>query len=465
VSFSSLRIGASALSVAQRAMETTSHNVANAGVDGYTRQRVELTAARPTPGTAGSRGDGMRGAGVTIVAISRLRDQLADIAYRSEAATAGETTARATVLDRMQSGLGPVTGGAPAALSQFYAAWDQLALTPTDPAARAGVMNAGAAVARALREGREQFAEVTGDVSLRVAGAVDEVNNLTTQIATLNRVVLDAVTAGQAPNDLLDQRDRALDRLASLTGATFRIGDNQVADVFLGSRSLVRGPQAVPLAAYQAGGRPDVGFADDVAAGNPLPAAVKGEIGGYVEVTNTTIPSLLAGLDAVAAGLIGAVNARHGAGYGLDGSTGTPFFAGSTAADIELSPGLTTDKVAAGATAARNDGNNALALAALRSDPGAVTNTDGSTSSVGDALRAFAGRLGAAAAGAFQAAEASVASAESAAKNRSAASGVNLDEEMVDLLKYQHGYEAAARVVSIADGMLDTLINRMGAGR
>ena len=111
--FSTLSIGASALSAAQRAVETAAHDGANSTVEGYTRQRVALAASQPGAGSAGVRGSGMRGTGAQVVAIERLRSALGDLAVRAEAGTAGSSGARAAVLDRAQGILGPYADGLP----------------------------------------------------------------------------------------------------------------------------------------------------------------------------------------------------------------------------------------------------------------------------------------------------------------------------------------------------------------
>lgn len=450
--FPSLSIGASALLAAQRGLETTSHNVANATNTAYTRQRTEIVASQPTPGTPGMRGDGMRGTGVTVVAINRMRNQLADVSWRSEAASAGSAAARSTTLDRAQEILGPFTAGAPDALSKFWSSWDQLALTPTSPAARAGVINAGQQLATSLNDASRGLDEITADVNLKVNGDVSEVNNLIGLVAKLNGAILDATTAASAPNDLMDSRDAALDKLSTLVGATSRTNDNGMVDVYVGGTAIVRGTTTETLSAAQVGGLPTVKYADG------RTAAVGGELGGYISVSNQTIPSLRADLDGIAQGLRDLINDAHTSHYDLNGVGGEAFFTGNGAADLAVSSTMTADKVAASASGSPNDGNGALSTAGLRSTIGVGSST------VGDALAALAGRLGAEAASAAQQSTASQTSMTGLTSSRAALDGVNIDEEMVDLLKYQHMYESAARVISISDDMLDTLINRMGVG-
>ncbi len=290
-----------------------------------------------------------------------------------------------------------------------------------------------------------------------MASSVDEVNDLAGRVADLNAKITDALAKGSAPNDLLDQRDVALDRLAALTGATTRAGSapGQV-DVQVGGAALVAGLVTRPLVATRSGtGVPGVAFVDG-------PATVGGELGAAVRVLSVDLPQFSAQLDDVAVRLAGDVNAVHAAAYGLDsGGPGSPpdggaFFTGTDARSLAVRAGLTERGIAVSASGAKTDGNAALTMSGLRSagDP-----------TVGDLVRGLTGRLGAASAAATRDAATAGAGLSAATALRDSANGVNIDEEMVDLVKYQHAYQAAARVISMADDFLDTIINRMGAGR
>src|SRR5690242_1193563 len=139
----SLWTSVSGLFAAQRQLEVASHNISNVNTPGYSRQRAELEASRPMPGVYGARGDGERGTGVTVKDVIRMRNQLTDNAYWTEAGNGGADDVRAEYLQRAESVLGPIGGGVPDGLSKFYAAWDDLSLNANDTAARQGVLDAG----------------------------------------------------------------------------------------------------------------------------------------------------------------------------------------------------------------------------------------------------------------------------------------------------------------------------------
>lgn len=453
MSFASLNIGASSLLATQRAVDVVSHNIANSAVDGYTRQTVNITAATPTPGTPGETGTGMMGTGVVVTGIGRMRDLLTDISYRQQAAATGSAAATSTVLDNAQQILGPLDAGAPKALSDFYAAWNQLSTTPTDAAARQGVINAGSTVAQSLNDAATSLSQLTSDTGSKMAADVDTINGLTAQIAALNKQILSATAAGSAPNDLMDTRDRALDQLSSLIGATYQTDDTGQVNVFLGTNSLVRSADSTNLVLSQSGGTYTLSTTGQVS----RPVTPGGELGGFMTAVNTTLPSIRGDLDTVASQLISSVNAVHEAGYDLQGNQGGAFFTGTDASSIAVSSAITTNTVAAAVRPnTPNDGDNALAVFQLSNSPVS------STGSVGDNLRSLAGRLGSLASAADQTNTAAQTALTGYQTARSSADGVSVDEETVDLLKYQRSYEAAAKVISTADSMMDTLINGMG---
>jgi flagellar hook-associated protein 1 FlgK len=448
MSFSTLTIGATGLYAAQRAVEVAAHNVSNANNEVFTRQRVSIQSALPTPGTAGMRGDGDRGTGVTVLDISRLRDRLSDVSFRAEASISGAADARADTLSRAESLLGTFGDGAPEALSSFLATWNQLAMTPTDASSRSSVLAAGQRLAEGLNAAAAQLTTVGHEVALRVTDDVNELNGLLSSVAKLNYEIIKASTSDRSPNDLLDQRDAALDRISRLTGALQTPMPDGAVNVSIGGVPLVDGITASTVAT--SGTEPVT-----VSVGG-APVAFGGEIGGYVAAVGADLPAYRTQLDALAVALRDVVNAAHGAGTGLDGSTGVAFFSGADASNLSVNPALTPDGIAASETGALADGNNALSIATALRQTAAV-----GTQTVGDAIRSFGGRVGQASADATRNAKTAAASLNAAAAARSSLNGVSVDEEMVDLVKYQHSYEAAARVISVADGMLDKLINEM----
>ncbi len=448
-SFSSLGIGVSALTAAQRAVETAAHNVANAGTTGYTRQRLSVQTSLPTPGTPGLRGDGMRGTGVNVVSVDRLRDRLADVAFRSEAGVESAASARAEGLSRTESVLGPYGAGAPEALSRFLAAWDGLSLNPSDGAARATVLSAGAGLADSIRSTAEGLDTVSSELTTRVDDHVGELNGLLTHVVDLNLAVRRAEVGGAQPNDLLDERDNALDRIVALTGAAVSLDADGVPQVHLGGVALVAGGRAAQLVRAGTGAQARLETTDRT------PVTAGGLLGGYLSVVKSDLPDLSSQLDVLAGALRDRVNALHGESTDLDGRAGGALFTGAGARDLRLAE-LTEDQVAASRSGKAADGEGALAMSALR------TERLVGSQPLGAALRAFSAKVGQSVTDATRSATTAKAGLQAATLTRASSNGVNVDEEMVDLVKYQHAYSAASRVITVIDEMLDKIINQMG---
>jgi flagellar hook-associated protein 1 len=448
-SFSSLNISYSGLAAAQRAMEVTANNIANVNTEGYSRQRVELVNSPPTPGTFGKRGDGMRGTGVTIADVVRLRSSLSDTAFRSESAVQASWSAKSEIMARAEQVLGPVNGGTPQALADFFGSWEELSLQPDSLAARQAVVQAGATLTGSFRSAASDLDELSTGVAAQVHDTIDQVNRLAAQVAQLNAGIADATNGQQSPNDLLDQRDHLLDQLSQLAGVTVRQSDLGVVDVYIGGQALVRGETADTLTTP--GDVPPTiqwSFGDAAAPG--------GRLAGLVE-SGQTLVSLRSELDDVANDLRSLVNSRHQQGYALDGTTGHSFFSGSGAGDFDVT--ATPADVAASASGAAGDGNFALELAGLRSEilPGGATGVSSE-----DGLHGFAARLGTLAS---QAADSTAASGEilgGLGRDRAEISSVSVDEELANMIRFQRAYEASARLMTTLDGMLDRLINSTG---
>jgi flagellar hook-associated protein 1 FlgK len=176
-----------------------------------------------------------------------------------------------------------------------------------------------------------------------------------------------------------------------------------------------------------------------------------GTMGGMVDTMTAIIPAMSDALDAVARNLADSVNAVHQTGYSADGSTGLEFFTGTTAGTIKVAITDPQQVAVSGLTGAL-DNSIADAIADIGDK---VTGPDRQ-------YQSMIGQLGVTAQATTRRAEIQANVTEQVDASRESQSGVNLDEEMANLLRYQRGYEAASRVLTTIDSMLDQLINRTG---
>ncbi|HVT77406.1 MAG TPA: flagellar hook-associated protein FlgK [Acidimicrobiales bacterium] len=440
----SLWTSVSGLFAAQRQLEVASHNIANVNTPGYSRQRVELEPSRPQPGVTGS-GGGVVGTGVTIKDIIRLRNGLTDSAYWTESGNSGATQVRSDVLQRAESILGPVGSGVPEGLSKFWTAWDNLSLNGNDTAARQGVLDAGNELASQIRGASAQLQRLTSDTTQNVSETVDNVNRLAAQAAKLNQAIKESMVSGHTPNDLMDQRDQVIDQLTNLTGGTVQAGDFGTQNVYVSNRPLVFGSDSETMQASTSGAVTWTIDGKSVAGG--------GRLGGLQELVNTTLPSIGADLDNFANGLRDVINTAHLAGVDQDGNPAQAFFTGTGAHDLAVNASLTTRNVAAATTNNASDASNALNIAGLRTAAAVGSST------LGQSIQALAGRLGGMSASAQASAGASKDMLDSISTQRAQDSSVSTDEELADIVQFQHAYQASAKVIQVVDSCLDTLVN------
>jgi len=450
-----LSIAAGAMTAHQKAAQVTSHNIANAATEGYSRQRPLLVTA-PSLHTA----YGSLGGGVFLADVSRLHDAFADAAFRRNTASASESRARHDVLERIEQLYGePSDTGLAAVLDAFWSAWSDLATMPDGVAERSAVRYRGEALALHLNRLAGELVDLRLDTEQRLSDAVAQINELARQIADLNRDILAAEAAGGTASDLRDARGRALDELAELVDIQVIEHERGDISVIVDNATVVDGPLSGALEVRTVGA--DVVLA--VAGGVTTVPRPGGRIGALVGVLNEDIPSQMAQLDALAAALVEEINALHRAGTNPAGATGVDFFdpAGVTASSIRLSAAVDADSRQIAAGSPDGSGNYqagandiALQIAALRDKP---------LSALGVSANAHYDRmvvdLGARIASSAAAADAADTLAASASVRRESIRGVSLEEELVMLMRHQSAYTAAARVVSVADEMIQAVLS------
>ena len=260
------------------------------------------------------------------------------------------------------------------------------------------------------------------------------------------------VVMGQEPNDLRDQRDLAIDSLAKIGNITVSYSGNEVATVTLGGLAVVdpTGPIARTRADF------DTQFGSS--------ALVSGKLQGYLDAYTNVIPAYQTRLDDLAISLHDAVNTQHAAGFTLAGNAGGLFFASAaitSASQLAIHPALSADgslfAAAGSAAGAPGDSSNALALIALRTNSAPTGSTLGTT--FDDYYASLITNLGALTQTAARDDDALAEVVRTLTDRRDEVSGVSLDEEMTNMVQYQHAYAAAGRVMSAIDEMLDVLMH------
>ncbi|MET0602717.1 MAG: flagellar hook-associated protein FlgK [Solirubrobacteraceae bacterium] len=435
-SFYGLQTAMRGLLAQQRALDTTGHNIANASTQGYSRQEAVLAAAPATwiPQGAVQGGAGAHlGSGVDVQAYRRVRDTFLDLQYRAQATRLGEASARTEGLDRAELALAePSDDGINKQLSEFWDAWSDLANSPDDAAARQSLVEKAGAVAEAFGIVDSQLKLVGEHAQAEydaLTAAGGEVETTAREIAALNDTIKRFVTAGDTPNDLMDQRDLLLDKLATLgTTSITSLPDGTVEVVFGGPGD----PPMIDAAGYHA-----------PALSNP--GGRLGALRDLATVPGGVIDSYRQELGTVAQTLAGAVNTLHG----------TPFFTVNHAPPASygaasLAVAVTPATVRADASGDKGANKIALAIAELR---GKGPDSD---------YNKFIARVGSEVRESVRQEANAQALSDAVLDRRDSVSGVSLDEEMGNIVRFQRAYQASSRAMSTMDEMLDVLINRTG---
>lgn len=446
-----LSIARTALLTQQRAIDTTGHNVANASTDGYSRQRLVLAPETPLQTPVGQ-----VGRGVTAASLERVRDRFLDAGYRRENGDLGRYQTTQDLMGQVEQVFGePSDTGIAAGIDELLGAFGDLANDPTGQTSRTLVRQAAANLAQRFRDTDRRLGEAASDVVARMGGTVSDINEIAKQIADLN-VRIRSSSAGQreAP-DVKDQRDRLVDQLSGMVGVRVLERDDGTIAVATGDALLVDGGQSATLELRDLGnGQFTVGMT-----GTPGTINLQsGSLGALVELSTSSIPGVRAQLDKLAAGIVDEINRVHQTARTLTGATGVSFFdpAGRTAASMALSGDVarSTDSIAAGQSGGPGDNSAALAIAQLRTT--GVASFGGNT--IGQAYQRVVSDIGVLVHDATQKQAAQDVIVNHADSLRKSVSGVSIDEEMTSLISQQHAYAAAARLVTAADEMIQSVI-------
>jgi len=450
-----LETGSRSLRTFQIALGTTSHNMTNVQTEGYTRQRVDLEASRPLPSVPGQ-----LGTGVLPTQVQRSRVSSFDFVVRGELSQFGRWDLDREVLGQVESIFGAATqGSVGSALTAYWNGWNDVAAYPEDLGVRQALVERAATLGEAFRSSAARLDAQNASLNQSVSVDVDAANGYLNEIAQLNVAINRAEFGGNHANDLRDSRDVLLDKLSALADLNIVEQPNGMVDVDVGGQVLVTGPTASTLSAVL---NVATGHMEVQLGGVPL-AFTSGRFQGYSSAF-AAFDATRASLDQHAAALISEVNTLHTTGFDLTGSAAGVFFTGTDAATLDVSAALKSNPALVGASASGAPGDNgiALQLAQMRNTKTIPQPPGTPTMTLNEAHAALVVSLGAQSRQAQELASVYGQGLQSAKDRRSAVSGVNMDEEVANLLSYQRAYEASARVVTVVDELMDRIINHMG---
>jgi flagellar hook-associated protein 1 FlgK len=465
--FATLNASASALQAHALAVEITGKNLANANNAGYARQTVNYATGATVVTEQGAQSLGL------AANVTQIRDTLLDRQVLRETSLSSYYGTLQQALQRAQAGLGQTLSSAAstdgtstvttdtgigAALDDFFNSFQALAATPTDSGAKQAVLASANTLADRLQQADATLAQGQTDLGTKITSDASDANSLLHTLADLNTQIvrIEANAPGSAV-DLRDQRQDALEKLAALMpvsvtdagGGAIQVSANGSSGaVVLVDHGTVNGTVAFT--------------GTQITAGSPATALTLtgGSMQGALAARDGALQTLRDQFDALASQLVSSVNAV----YNPSGSTGDFFTAGgTTAATISVSSGLTAANLHAGASGgAAGDNSVALALGRLATTKFTASGSNPIDGTLGAFFSSSMAQFGQTLAGANSNVSNQSAIETLVRGQRDSVSGVNLDEETANLLKYQRAFEASSRVLQTVDEMLDQIINQLG---
>jgi flagellar hook-associated protein 1 FlgK len=458
--FGVLNMGSKALAVQQKGIYVTGNNIANVNTPGYSRQRLILSNDVTL-----NTGIGPVGSGVTANEIERVYQRFLGVQINNETQSLGQREAHKDSLERVEAVFNESGGyGLNQVMSEFWNAWQDLTNNPSGSVERTVLVAKSEMLAATFSKNYEDLQKIQRDIDSNIEVAVEEINRLSENMVDLNQKIIQTELGGHTANEYRDQRDLVLKELSELIdidsfedangGVTVSVGSGQV---------LVEGTRNYNLSTQSnLSGLQDVTWVDS--SGNTVIITndiSKGKLKGWLDARDLDIDTHMTNLDTLAQDLTAAVNSRHTIGFGLDNSTGNDFFSGAaTAAGIQVNPLIANDTNLIAAAEGVNkpgDSGNAIAIANLQQAP----TMNGSTATFGayyDSMVSDAGLAVQQATSYYDHQSQMVLQVEN---YRESISGVSIDEETVNLIKYQNAYQAAAKLINTADEMMETILTML----
>jgi flagellar hook-associated protein 1 len=455
-----LNIGQSALLTHQKALDVTGNNIANVNTPGYSRQRLVI-----------KQGDTVRvnnlnmSTGVSAdPGIQRYYDQFLEDQLINENETLGRWESQKEALEKIELMFEDAEGyGLSTAMNDYWNAWQDLSNNPSGVAERTTLLSASQHLASTFNQLHSNITNLQGDIDAHVTNLTKEINEMADKVAVLNQKIVEVEVGGHNANDYRDERDQLVFELSKkLDINSYEDGDGYLNIDVGNGKPLVQGTSTWNLITQDNGGVQDVHWQNkDATTVNITTSISGGELKGWIEARDSFLDSYLTQLDDLANTIRGDVNGVHTAGLDLNSNAGLDFFTGTGAVDLAVSTFIAadTDLIAAAAAGEGVPGGNGTAIAIANLQNSAPM-AGGST--YNEYFNSFVGKIGSDVQSANFNHDHQTTMVQSMEEHRQEVSGVSLDEEMINLVKFQHGYNAAAKLITTANEMIDSLMAMAG---
>ena len=442
---------------AQAALNTASQNIANVMTPGYTRQGVVIASVQARESGVLSAGNGVK-----VSSLIRFSDSYKSLQMWQANASLGQYNTAQPYLTQLEQVMGDDSSNINSGLDAFFSALNAASVEPTSSPLRQQVITAADALAQRFNSLNTVLSNQRASVNQQRSSTVTQINGLSASIAELNKKIAASQATGVNASGLIDERDQKIDTLSGLVGV-------QVVDQADGSRSVsLRGGQPLVVGSIASTmdvqANPDgsqtlkLSFASDSFA--LISQNMGGQLGGLDDFERNTLVPLMTSMTEMASQIASTVNTQLAAGYALDGTAGTPLFeydATSATSMLKVRSGITSQDLAFSSSATlQGNSDNLLALINLKDQSISVTSL-GSVR-MGDAYTQLVGNL----AMQSQQNQASQSTSQTVrdqtVESWKSTSGVNSDEEAINLMQYQQMYQANMKVLSVANELFDSTL-------
>lgn len=443
-------ISKSGLKSAERSLSVTSNNIVNADTPGYTRQRVDKSPA-------GMRMDNYHaGLGVNITSVSRLRNEMADVLLNEKRQDMSYLKGKTDIFEQLEASMASDSGGdLDLRIGRLFDNFSELSADPQDLSIRNNLVTEALQLTDKLQDMSRNIDKTSGLVSESAAKSVGAINDLLQDLSSLNESITRGEVADSPDHNSLDLQVKKLEELSGLVDFDSLVTDNGTLEIRIGGIKVLDADKASVI-------KPDI---NDVTKNYLLRLEsgktihpTGGKLGAEIEMYEEGIPGLKNRLDTIASTLVEEFNSIHTQGYGLEDNTIRNFFdpLATTAADIRLNEVILNEPRHIAASSEMDEagnGNIAADIADLRNQSiiGGRKLVDSSIdliSTPGSNLSDLRSKI-----------EARDSEIQMLHTQQEREAGVNIDEELSLMIKYQNAYQGAAKVMSAAQQMYDTLIS------
>jgi len=459
--FGGLEAGKRAILSHQYNLTTTGHNIANVDTPGYSRQQVLMETTTPFDDPFGRYGTGMK-----IATVRQIRDYFLTSQYREENGNLGHWSSMDRTMSQVENiFMEPNENQLNDLMNNFFNAWQNLTTAADSQTARSSIREQAMLLMNGLQQASRRLSGVINNLDDDVGSRVSELNQMAAQISNINKEISFMELDGHTANDLRDRRDYLIDQLSFKVDVTQVEESTGAVRVFIGAMEYVGSGHYSPLGTEtEALQTTTVQQIVWQGTGTRL-GRVGGELASLIEARDAILPGYISRLDTLVEKLVTEVNSIHRSGFGSNNQTGINFFDpnGLTAATIDFSQDVKNSLASIAASSAIDSpGNNEVALSIAQLKTSQVLENGSSTMS--EYYYSLVGLIGTRANQAADTKENYDLVLEQLEFSRQSVQGVSLDEEMTNMIRAQHAYDAAAKVILTVDQAIGTIINELGVG-